>query len=312
MRILKVYSRKRDYKIMGHSHDHHHHHDHAEGNIKVAFFLNLGFTIIEIVGGILTNSLAILSDALHDLGDSLSLGLSWYFQKISKKGRTPAFSFGYKRFSLLGAIINSIVLVVGSIIILTKAIPQIFAPEEVHVQGMFYLAILGIIVNGAAVFRLRKGSSMNERVVSLHLLEDVLGWVAVLIGSVIMMYVDAPFIDPLLSVFIALYVLFNVYKNLKKSMRIILQGIPEEVSIEHIREKLKNIQSIINVHDCHVWSMDGNYNVLTVHLVLDKDYQLSEQVAIKQQVKEILKGESVNHITIELENQDEHCELVDC
>ncbi|MGB4974359.1 MAG: cation diffusion facilitator family transporter [Cyclobacteriaceae bacterium] len=297
---------------MGHSHDHHHHHDHAEGNIKVAFFLNLGFTIIEIVGGILTNSLAILSDALHDLGDSLSLGLSWYFQKISKKGRTPAFSFGYKRFSLLGAIINSIVLVVGSIIILTKAIPQIFAPEEVHVQGMFYLAILGIIVNGAAVFRLRKGSSMNERVVSLHLLEDVLGWVAVLIGSVIMMYVDAPFIDPLLSVFIALYVLFNVYKNLKKSMRIILQGIPEEVSIEHIREKLKNIQSIINVHDCHVWSMDGNYNVLTVHLVLDKDYQLSEQVAIKQQVKEILKGESVNHITIELENQDEHCELVDC
>ncbi|MEP2668700.1 MAG: cation diffusion facilitator family transporter [Cyclobacteriaceae bacterium] len=297
---------------MGHSHDHHHHHDHAEGNIKVAFFLNMGFTIIEIVGGILTNSLAILSDALHDLGDSLSLGLSWYFQKISKKGRTKSFTFGYKRFSLLGAIINSIILIVGSIIILSKAIPQIFNPEAVHVQGMFYLAILGIIVNGAAVLRLRKGETMNERVVSLHLLEDVLGWVAVLIGSVIMMYFDAPFIDPLLSVFIALYVLYNVYKNLKKSMVIILQGIPEEVSIEHIREKLKSIPSITNVHDCHVWSMDGNYNVLTVHLVLDKDYQLSEQVVLKQQVREILKGESVNHITIELENQDEHCELVDC
>jgi cobalt-zinc-cadmium efflux system protein len=297
---------------MGHSHDHHHHHDHAEGNIRVAFFLNLAFTIIEIVGGILTNSLAILSDALHDLGDSLSLGLSWYFQKISKKGRTKSFSFGYKRFSLLGAIINSIVLVAGSIIILSKAIPQIFHPEEVHVQGMFYLAILGIVVNGAAVLQLRKGSSMNERVVSLHLLEDVLGWVAVLIGSVIMMYFDAPFIDPLMSVLIAVYILFNVYKNLKKSMVIILQGIPEEVSIESIREKLRSIQAITNVHDCHVWSMDGNYNVLTVHLVLDKDYPLSEQVALKQQVKQILKGESVNHITIEFENQDEHCELVDC
>ncbi len=297
---------------MGHSHDHHHHHDHAEGNIKVAFFLNLGFTIIEIVGGILTNSLAILSDALHDLGDSLSLGLSWYFQKISKKGRTNSFSFGYKRFSLLGAIINSIILIVGSSIILTEAIPKIFNPEEVHVQGMFYLSILGILVNGAAVLRLRKGDTMNERVVSLHLLEDVLGWVAVLIGSVIMMYADAPFIDPLLSVFISIYVLYNVYKNLKKSMRIILQGIPEDVSIEHIREKLKRIPSITNVHDCHVWSMDGNYNVLTIHLVLDKDYQLSEQVALKQKVREVLKGESVNHITIELENQDEHCELADC
>jgi cobalt-zinc-cadmium efflux system protein len=297
---------------MGHSHDHHHHHDHAEGNIKLAFFLNLAFTIIEIVGGILTNSLAILSDALHDLGDSLSLGLSWYFQKLSKKGRTKSFSFGYKRFSLLGAIINSIVLVAGSIIILSKAIPQIFHPEEVHVQGMFYLAILGIVVNGAAVLQLRKGSSMNERVVSLHLLEDVLGWVAVLIGSVIMMYFDAPFIDPLMSVLIAVYILFNVYKNLKKSMVIILQGIPEEVSIESIREKLRSIQAITNVHDCHVWSMDGNYNVLTVHLVLDKDYPLSEQVALKQQVKQILKGESINHITIEFENQDEHCELVDC
>lgn len=297
---------------MGHSHDHHHHHDHAEGNIKVAFFLNLGFTIIEIVGGILTNSLAILSDALHDLGDSLSLGLSWYFQKISKKGRTNSFSFGYKRFSLLGAIINSIILIVGSIIILTEAIPKIFNPEEVHVQGMFYLAILGILVNGAAVLRLRKGDTMNERVVSLHLLEDVLGWVAVLIGSVIMMYADAPFIDPVLSVFISIYVLYNVYKNLKKSMRIILQGIPEDVSIEHIREKLKRIPSITNVHDCHVWSMDGNYNVLTIHLVLDKDYQLSEQVALKQKVRKVLKGESVNHITIELENQDEHCELADC
>lgn len=297
---------------MGHSHDHHHHHNHAEGNIKVAFFLNLAFTIIEIVGGILTNSLAILSDALHDLGDSFSLGLSWYFQKLSKKGRTDSFSFGYKRFSLLGAIINSIILVVGSIIILSKAIPQIFNPQEVHVQGMFYLAILGIVVNGAAVLKLRKGSSMNERVVSLHLLEDVLGWVAVLIGSVVMMYFDAPFIDPLLSVFISLYVLYNVYKNLRKSMLIILQGIPEEVSIQGIREKLKSIQAITDVHDCHVWSMDGNYNVLTIHLVLDMDYQLSEQVALKQQIKQLLKTESINHVTIEFENQDEHCELVDC
>ena len=295
---------------MGHNHDHSH--NHSEGNVKVAFFLNLSFTVIEVIGGLYTNSLAILSDALHDLGDSLSLGLSWYFQKLSKKGRTKKFSYGYKRFSLLGAIINSIVLVAGSIFILTKAIPELFNPGETNVQGMLYLAILGIVVNGAAVLKLRKGESLNEKVVSLHLLEDVLGWVAVLIGSIIMMYTDAPFIDPLLSVLISLFVLYNVYKNLRKSMLVILQGIPEDVSLEDIKEKLKDISEITDVHDNHVWSMDGEYNILTIHLQLDKDYKLSEQAKLKENVRSQLKDESNNHITIEFEGQDENCELEDC
>ncbi|WP_424963909.1 cation diffusion facilitator family transporter [Ekhidna sp.] len=295
---------------MGHNHDHSH--DHSEGNVKVAFFLNLSFTIIEVIGGLYTNSLAILSDALHDLGDSLSLGLSWYFQKLSKKGRTKKFSYGYKRFSLLGAIINSIVLVAGSIFILTKAIPELFNPGETNVQGMLYLAILGIAVNGAAVLKLRKGESLNEKVVSLHLLEDVLGWVAVLIGSIIMMYTDAPFIDPLLSVLISLFVLYNVYKNLRKSMLVILQGIPEDVSLDEIKEKLKDISEITDVHDNHVWSMDGEYNILTIHLQLDQDYKLSKQAKLKEKVRTQLKDESINHITIEFEGQDENCELEDC
>ncbi|MEP0985677.1 cation diffusion facilitator family transporter [Ekhidna sp.] len=294
------------------SHNHDHSHNHSEGNVKVAFFLNLSFTIIEVIGGLYTNSLAILSDALHDLGDSLSLGLSWYFQKLSKKGRTKRFSYGYKRFSLLGAIINSIVLVAGSIFILTKAIPELFNPGETNVQGMLYLAILGIVVNGAAVLKLRKGESLNEKVVSLHLLEDVLGWVAVLIGSIIMMYTDAPFIDPLLSVLISLFVLYNVYKNLRKSMLVILQGIPEDVSLEDIKDKLKDISEITDVHDNHVWSMDGEYNILTIHLQLDQDYKLSEQAKLKEKVRSQLKDESINHITIEFEGQDENCELEDC
>lgn len=291
---------------------HHHDHDHSESNIKVAFFLNLSFTIIEIAGGFYTNSLAILSDALHDLGDSLSLGLSWYFQNISKKGRTKTFSYGFKRFSLLGAIINSIVLIIGSVFILTNAIPDLFRPEETNAKGMLYLALLGIVVNGAAVVRLRKGNSINEKVVSLHLLEDVLGWVAVLIGSIIMMYTDAPFIDPLLSIAIALFVLYNVYKSLRQSFLIILQGIPDNVNVENIHRKLKDIQAITAVHDCHVWSMDGNYNILTIHLVLDRDYKLSEQLTLKEKVKRALAGESINHVTIEFENQNENCELKNC
>ncbi len=295
---------------MGHQHDHSH--NHSEGNVKIAFFLNLGFTIIEIIGGLYTNSLAILSDALHDLGDSLSLGLSWYFQKLSKKGRTKTFSYGYKRFSLLGAIINSIVLVVGSVFILTRAIPGLLNPAQTNVQGMLYLSILGIVVNGAAVLKLRKGESLNEKVVSLHLLEDVLGWVAVLIGSIIMMYADAPFIDPLLSVLISVFVLYNVYKNLRKSLLVILQGIPEEISLDQIREKLKDMQQVTDIHDCHAWSMDGQYNILTIHLQLDKDYKLSEQAELKETVRRQLKDESIHHVTIEFESQDEKCGFEDC
>jgi cobalt-zinc-cadmium efflux system protein len=291
---------------------HHHDHDHSEGNIKVAFFLNAGFAIIELVRGLLTNSLAILSDALHDLGDSLSLGLSWYFQKISKKGRTKNFSYGYKRFSLLAAIINSIVLVTGSVIIIIYAIPKLITPTETNTQGMLLLAVLGIAVNGVAALRLKKGKSFNEKVVSLHLLEDVLGWVAILIGSLIMMFFDAPFIDPLLSIVIALFVLYNVYKNLKKSLPIILQGIPDSISIGTIQQQIKELPEIADVHDSHAWSMDGQFHVFTIHIVLKKDYRLSELSDIKLKVKGIIKNAGINHATIEFENVDEHCLLEDC
>lgn len=288
-----------------------HNHHHAEGNLKVAFFLNLVFTIVEIIGGFYTNSLAILSDALHDLGDSLSLGLSWYFERLSKKGRTETFSYGYKRFSLLGAVTNAVILLVGSIIILTQAVPQLFSPEETDARGMLYLAILGVVVNGAAAFRLRKGESINERIVSLHLLEDVLGWLAVLVGSVIMIYFDAPFVDPLLSIFIAGFVIYNVFKNLRKSLLIILQGTPENVDIDSLREKLNSIDEVTDLHDCRTWSMDGRYNVLTIHIVLNKDYALSEQLEIKRRIRELLKGQFIDHVTVEFEGPDEQCELED-
>ena len=176
----------------------------SEKNIGYAFFLNFGFTIIEIIGGFLTNSVAILTDAVHDFGDSISLGLAWYLQKVSKKGSDHKYSYGYKRFSLLGAIINSVILLVGSVFILSETIPRILEPQTPDVKGMFILAILGIIVNGAAVIRLRTGNTINEKVVSLHLWEDVLGWVAILIGSVMMYFFDIPIIDPILSILISI------------------------------------------------------------------------------------------------------------
>lgn len=295
-------------------HTHHEHHNHHADvkNIKVAFFLNFGFTILEIAGGFFTNSIAILSDAVHDLGDSLSLGLAWYFQKVAQKNSDNSYSYGYKRFSLLGAIINSIVLVVGSIFILTAAIPRIFNPEQTKVEGMFILAIIGILVNGAAVFRLKKGNSINEKVVSLHLLEDVLGWAAILVGSVVMYFFDVPVLDPIMSVGIACFVLFNVYKNIKQSLRIILQGIPEEIDMTIVSEELTKMPEIDSVHDLHIWSVDGNYNVLTVHVVLSQLSELNKTADLKLKIRETLEQKGIQHATIEFETKEESCGLENC
>lgn len=299
---------------MAHNHDHagHHHHHHAGDNIKVAFFLNFGFTILELIGGFLTNSVAIMSDALHDLGDSLSLGLAWYFEKLSKKGSDQNFSFGYKRFSLLGAVINSVILLVGSFIILSEAIPRLWSPQEVHAPGMIGFALLGIVVNGAAVLRLKQGSSINERVVRLHLMEDVLGWAAVLVGGIILYFFDVPILDPLLSVGITLYVLYNVYKNLRQSMKILLQGTPTEIDMVAVKDKLEQLPEISSVHHLHIWSLDGTYNILTLHAVIENNLPLQQTHSIKQHIRLAMADMNVQHVTVEFETPEQGCSQPDC
>ena len=287
----------------------HEHHLEEVKNIKVAFFLNLFFTLLEIVGGFFTNSMAILSDAVHDFGDCLSLGLAWYFQKVSGKGSDSSYSYGYKRFSLMGAVINSIVLIVGSIFILSAAIPRIFHPEKTQAAGMFFLAIVGVLVNGIAFIRLKKGSSLNEKVVSLHFLEDVLGWVSILVGAVIMYFFNAPFIDPILSVGIACFVLFNVFKNIRQTLHIILQGIPADIDIDELSAELQQFKGIEDIHDLHVWSVDGNYNILTVHVVMNKALESDKITELKGKIRNSLKQKGIQHATIEFETSDERCDF---
>jgi cobalt-zinc-cadmium efflux system protein len=292
---------------------HHHNHSHSEkSNITLAFFLNLSFTVIQFIGGFLTNSIAIISDAVHDLGDSLSLGLAWYFQKISKKGSTKQYSYGYKRFSLLGAIINCVVLIVGSIYILSEAIPRLFSPQETNAAGMFFLAILGVSVNGFAVLKTRKGKSINERVVSLHLLEDALGWLAILVGSATMHFTGWTVIDPILSLFIAAFVLFNVVKNIRLVLPILLQGTPIEIDREQIIGQIKEIKNIADIHDLHIWSLDDGYNVLTIHVVLNEELTMGKLSELKKQIRSVLKEEKIQHATIEFETPNEECVFEDC
>jgi cobalt-zinc-cadmium efflux system protein len=293
---------------MSHDHSHHNHQKTpSTKNIKVAFFLNLIFSIVELIGGLWTNSIAILSDALHDFGDSLSLGISWYFQHISKKGRDKEFSYGYARFSVAGAVINSVVLIIGSIYILTESIPRLFDPQNPNGEGMIYLALGGIFFNGLAAWRLHGGDTLNERAVYLHLLEDILGWVATLIAAIAIQFWSLPILDPLLALGIAAFILFNVYGNLKKAAKIILQGTPEEIDIDKVNAVLKSLPDVKEVHDCHVWSLDGQFHVLSVHLVMNSEHSMASLAQITKDAKHELLHLKVDHATIEFELDEEDC-----
>ena len=288
-----------------------HNHSHAStGNIRLAFFLNFVFACIELIGGLYTNSVAILSDALHDFGDSISLGIAWYLQKLSGKGRDKYYSYGYKRFSLLGALFISLILLFGSIFVIKECIERIKEPQTPDAAGMFVLAILGIVVNGAAVLRLKKSSGLSERAVSLHMMEDVLGWIAVLIVSIVMMFVNLPILDPLLSIGISIWVLSNVFKNLKDTFHILLQHVPDSIDLKGLKQKITSLNNVLSLHDIHLWTLDEH--ILTLHVVTPCTISLEEQKKLKEKVRSLCNEAHIHHVTIEFEGPDEHCELYDC
>jgi cobalt-zinc-cadmium efflux system protein len=292
---------------MGHEHTHTHH---GSGSLKAAFFLNLGFTLLELVGGLLTNSVAIISDALHDLGDTLSLGMSWYLSNLSEKGGDRNFSYGYRRFSLLGALINAAALIVGGVLVLSEAVPRLMNPEPTSAPGMIALALVGIGVNGLAAWRLRSEESLNARMVGLHLLEDVLGWVAVLVVSIVLLFSDLYILDPLLSVLITALVLYRVISRLRETGSLFLQGVPGGFDLSAFEAKLRAIDHVIDSHHTHVWSLDGQHHVLTTHLIVPAGSSASLLCDVKSAAIahiDQIPGMEFEHTTIEIEFEDEPC-----
>ena len=298
---------------MGHHH-HHHKHDHgSQKNIRSAFLLNTSFAIIELFGGLYVNSVAIVSDAIHDFGDSISLGVAYWFERKSLKGRDGTYSYGYRRFSVLGALITVLVLLVGSVLIIIESIERIQNPETPDAKGMIIFAALGVFFNTLAYLRLHKGDSINERVVSLHFIEDILGWVAVLIGSIIMFFKEVPILDVILSMAIAAFILFNVFRNLKHVLYIILQAVPSNVNVKSFQQALLEEENIKEVHDFHVWSMDGEYNIGSIHLVMVSDnLSIEDLEPVKIKVRKIAKKFKIDHLTIEIETLEEDCALENC
>jgi cobalt-zinc-cadmium efflux system protein len=292
--------------------DHAHSHTHSQSgsaNIRTAFFLNLAFTTLEIYGGIWTNNLAILSDALHDLDDSLSLGIAWYLERYSQRGEDAKFSYGYRRFSLVGALVNTIILLVGSFIILTQAIPRLLDPQHSNAQGMAILALIGIAVNGLAVARLRGDKSENAKVVAWHLLEDVLGWVAVLIVSIVLLFADIHILDPILSILISLYILFNVVRNLKSTMALFLQAVPDTINLKKIESGIGQLEGVESSHHVHAWSLEGQNHLLTMHVVVAEKAKQSSVIKLRKQIRTLLLSEDLEHVTIEIEYGPHDCML---
>jgi len=276
----------------------------TDKNILIAFSLNLFFSVFEFIGGIFTNSISVISDSVHDFADALSIGISYILERISKKKSNKKYTYGYLRYSVLGAIITTMILLTSSVLVIYNAIKRIINPEEINYSGMIIFALVGVIVNFIAAKVTRHGHSLNQKSVNLHMIEDVFGWLVVLIGAIVMKFTDISILDPILSILVAIFILVNAFKNLKSIMNIFLEKAPNDISVEEIKKVVKKIDGVIDVHHIHVWSMDGYNNYATIHVVTDNN--------VKELIRESLKKININHVTIEIESSKEHCDDKKC
>ena len=279
----------------------------TEKNILIAFILNFSFSVFEFFGGIFTGSVAILSDAVHDIGDAASIGVSYFLEKKSKKQPDGNYTYGYSRFSVIGSVITTLILLMGSVFVIYNAVGRIIHPTPINYNGMIVFALVGVSVNFGAAFFTRHGDSLNQKAVNLHMLEDVLGWLVVLLGAVVMRFTDLAIIDPLMSIGVAIFILVNALGNLKESVELFLEKTPHGMDVEEIRHHLTELEGVIDVHHVHIWSMDGYRNYATMHVVAKGDPHL-----IKDRVRRELTEHGIHHVTLELEAEGEHCHEANC
>ena len=278
----------------------------TQKNILIAFILNLAFSIFEFFGGMLTNSVAIMSDSIHDLGDALSIGISYFLEIKSKKKADNKYTYGYARYSVLGGVITTTILVVGSILVIVSSIKRLINPVDINYSGMIILAIVGVIINTLAAYITKDGDSINQSAVNIHMLEDVLNWVVVLIGAIIMNFTDIKILDPLMSIGVALFILISSFKNLKRVLDLFLEKTPNDIDIEKLKKHLLKIKDVDDIHHIHVWSMDGYNNYATMHVVT-KSKNIKE---LKKEIREELEEHNINHAI--LETEDEECDNKEC
>ncbi len=279
----------------------------TERNILAAFLLNFGFAIFEFIGGIFTGSVAIISDAVHDIGDAASIAISYFLERKSKKQPDDKFTYGYARYSVIGSVITTMILLVGSAMVIYNAVVRIITPQPIHYDGMIVFAVIGVCVNLAAAYFTHGEGSLNQKAVNLHMLEDVLGWAVVLIGAVVMRFTDWALIDSVMSVGVAGFILYNAVGNLKEAVDLFLEKTPHGITVAEIKEHVQQIDGVLDAHHIHVWSMDGQTSYATMHIVTNGDAH-----QIKDAIRHELAEHGIIHVTLELEYEGEHCHEAHC
>lgn len=280
-------------------------------NIKIAFLLNLAFSIVEAIGGILTNSISIISDSLHNLGDSITIGINYIFEKKSKKLPNKEYSYGYLRYTMLGSLIASFILLVGSVIIIYNVVPRLIKPLSVNYDAMIIFGIFGLLINLYATIKIMRSKDKDKKI-NTHMIEDTVIWLFILTGSICIKMFDLVIIDPILSLLIAVYILYQVYKYMKNIYNIFMEKVPKNVKIDEIKKNIESNENIDNVHHIHIWSMDGVNNYMTAHIHLNKILNEEEIINTKNDVKNKLKEDKINHITLEVEYFNEKCDSSNC
>lgn len=283
---------------------HEHHKDLKERNLLIVIGLNLFIFISELFGGIFSKSLLLLSDSFHNLSDTLSIIISLIAIRFSKRENSYEFTFGGKRAEILASLLNSIFLFIVTFFLLKEAISRIINPQNINLNLMLIIAIIGLLLNGMSVFLLRKFSkeSINIRSSYLHLLMDTLSSVAVVIGGIIMMIFKIFWIDPLLTLLIVLYILKEAFEIFFKSIKILLEGTPQGIDFEKLKFELENVEGVSNLHHVHIWQLDEKNFLFEGHIELKKDYPISKADEIRVKAQDILKDKfNINHSTIQIE-----------
>ena len=277
-------------------------------NMTIAFFLNFSFAIIEFIFGLLFHSSAVLADAIHDTGDALAIGLSTLFEKISTRKEDRNYTLGYKRYSLLGALLTSVILLVGSTLVIVENVPKLFAPEKVNYDGMLVLGIVAIVVNTAASRVVSHGYSHNESILSLHFLEDILGWLAVIGVSIILRFTDWYFLDPLLSLVIAGFILSKALPKFWENIQIFLDHVPSDVDLSQLYQEIAALENVRAITQLNVWTTDGLEKYAMLHICLENPNLLAETQAVLRQK---LLAYGIAKVTIQtdesLQEHQEYC-----
>ena len=266
--------------------------------VWLAFFLNLSYATIEFIAGGVFGSSAVLADSVHDLGDAIAIGISALLETISNREEDRQYTLGYKRFSLLGAMLTAVILMIGSVLVILENITKIVHPQPVNDEGILWLGIIAVTINVLASLVVRKGKTKNESILSLHFLEDTLGWLAVILVALILRYTDWYFLDPLLSLIISVFILSKALPRFWSTLKIFLDAVPEGVDIEQVKSDLDQLEDVISVNQLNLWSMDGLEKNAIVHVCLKENEHME---GCKESIRNLLKDRGFQNVTIEVD-----------